>query len=153
MTFDPAYLSAREEKPKFHVPVLAVADGVEERLPDFIPVLGMNLLKRVGPYDILVISEQAAIGRIDVHPPALQVDQDDQVGGVLRDQAETLFGFPKIFRHLGGELERAAARQGQGVEYAEKEQTREQSCDQYDCRYEPVDAVYDGVFRCIEMNL
>jgi len=58
MALDPAYLSAREEKPKLHVPVVTVADGIEERLPDLIPVLGMDLLKRIGPYDILAVSEQ-----------------------------------------------------------------------------------------------
>jgi len=71
----------------------------------------MNPLKRVGPYDILAVSEQAAIGGVHVNPPALEIDQDDQVGGVLRDQAETLFGFPQIFRHLSGEREGGGLRE------------------------------------------
>src|SRR5258706_214481 len=87
MALDPAYVPAREDKSKLHVPVLTVVDGIEERLPDLIPVLGMNLLKRVGPYDILPVSEQTAVGRVDVNPPTLQIDQDDQIGGILRDQA------------------------------------------------------------------
>src|SRR5258708_4285140 len=147
MALDPAYLSAREEKPKLHVPVLAVAGGVEERLPDLILVLGMNLPKRVAPYDILAVSEQAAIGGVHVNPPALQVDQDNQVGGVLRNQAETLFGFGQIFRHLSGELERAAARGGQGIKDAEKEQTREHTAGQYPRGPEAVEATDDCVFR------
>src|SRR5712671_8183910 len=121
MALDPAYLSARKQKPKLHVPVLAVLDGVEERLLDPLLVVGMNLPKPIGPHEIPVASEQPVIGGVDVNPPALQIDQDDQVGSVLRDQAETLFGFAQIFRHLRGELERAAARGGEGIKYAEKE--------------------------------
>src|SRR5258708_19470575 len=120
MALDPAYLSAREEKPKLHVPVLAVAGGVEERLPDLILVLGMNLPKRVAPYDILAVSEQAAIGGVHVKPPALQGDQDNQVGGVPRNQAETLFGFPHIFRHLSRELEPRGAPRGTGIKNPQK---------------------------------
>src|SRR5207247_7447262 len=107
MARDPAYLSARKEKPKLNVPVLAVVDGVEERLPGLFLVLGMHVLKRIGPDEPLVVSEPASVSGVDVDPPALQVDQDDQVGRVLGDQAEAFFGFAKILRHLGGELERA----------------------------------------------
>src|SRR5712671_5847734 len=148
MTLDPAYLSAREEKPKLHVPVLAVVDGVEERLPDLVPVLGMNFLKRIGPHECLRVSEQTAVGGVHVNPLALQVDQDDQVGSVLRDQAETLFGFTQIFRHLRGELERAAARGGQGIKYAEKEKARKHPSGQYPRWPRAVEASDYCVFRC-----
>src|SRR5258708_39484219 len=100
MALDPAYLSAREEKPKLHVPVLAVAGGVEERLPDLVLVLGMNLPKRVAPYDILAVSEQAAIGGVHRNPPPLHVDHDNKVGGVLRNEEETLFRLEPRFLHL-----------------------------------------------------
>src|SRR6267143_1332502 len=98
MALDPACLSARKHKPKLHVPVLAVVDGVEERLPDLVPVLGMNFLKCIGPYESLAVSEQAAVGGVHVNPLALQIDQDDQVGSVLRDHAKAFFGFAKILR-------------------------------------------------------
>src|SRR5438093_644243 len=64
MARDPADLSAREEKPKLHVPVLAVVDGVEERLLGLFPVLGMHFLKRIGTDEPLVVSEQAAVGGV-----------------------------------------------------------------------------------------
>src|SRR5439155_8077994 len=90
MALDPAYLSVRKEKPKLHVPVLAVLDGVEERLLDLFLVLGVNFPKRIGPDEILLVSEQPAVGGIHVNPLALRVDQDDQVGSTLGDQAEAL---------------------------------------------------------------
>src|SRR5258708_2940632 len=99
MALDPAYLSAREEKPNLHVPVLTVADGIEERLLDLFLVLGMNPPKRIGPYEILAVSEQPAVGGIHVNPLALRVDQEDQVGSALGDHAEAFFGFAQIFRH------------------------------------------------------
>src|SRR6266581_6882947 len=112
MALDPTYLSARKEKPELHIPVLAVADRVEKRLLDLLLVLGMNLPKRIGPDDILLVSEQPAVGGVRVNPPALRVDQKDQIGGTLGDQAEALFGFAKVLRHLGGEREGAAAGRG-----------------------------------------
>src|SRR5712664_744931 len=152
MALDPAYLSARKDKPKLHVPVLAVVDGVEERLPDLIPVLGMNLLKCLGPYELLALSEQPAVGGVDVNPPALEVDQDDQIGSVLRDHAEAFFGFAKIFRHLRGEVQRAAARGGQRVEDSEKEQAREQTAGQEHRGEQPVEAPYRRVLGDAEID-
>jgi hypothetical protein len=49
VALDPAHLSARKEKTELHVPVLAVADRVGERLLDPFLVLGVNLMKRIGP--------------------------------------------------------------------------------------------------------
>src|SRR5207249_10970503 len=126
---DPAYLSARKEKPELHVPVPAVVDRVEECLLNVFLVLGVNLSKRIAPHEILLVSEQAPVGGIRVNPPALRVDQDDQVGGTLRDQTETLFGLAKVLRHLRGELEGAAARGGQGMEDSRQQQSSKQSRD------------------------
>src|SRR5437899_13025493 len=75
MTLDPAHLAAREEKAKLHVPVLAVADRVEECLLNVFLVLGVNLLERFGPHQIFVATEQAAVGGVRVNPPALRIDQ------------------------------------------------------------------------------
>jgi len=124
IALDPTYLSVRKQKPKLHVPILAVVDGVKECLPGLFLVLGMHFLKRIGPDEPLVVTEQAAVGGVDVNPPALQVDQDDQVGGILGDQAEAFFGFAQILRHLRGELEGATTRQRQGIKHGEKEQAR-----------------------------
>src|SRR6267378_4562768 len=112
MALDPAYLFVREQKPKLHVPVLAVVDGVEERPLDLLLVLGMNLSKRTGPYEISFVSEQPRVGGVHVNPPALQVDQDNQVGRALGDQTEAFFGFAKVFGHLRGEREGTAAGRG-----------------------------------------
>ena len=86
-------------------------DGVEERPLDLLLVLGMNLLERIGPDEILLVSEQPAVGGVRVNPPALRVDQKDQIGGALGDQAEALFGFAEVLRHLGGERQGAIAGQ------------------------------------------
>jgi len=64
----------------------------------------MDLLKRIGPYDILAVSEQTAVGRVERKPPTLQIDQDDQIGSILRDQAERASVSRRFFRHLRGEL-------------------------------------------------
>src|SRR5260221_13836179 len=94
----------------------------------------------MGPDEPFVVSEKGAVGGVDVNPPALRVDQDDQVGGVLGDHAEAFFGFAQILRHLRGELEGAIARRGQGTKYAEKEQAREQTTSQHPCGPEAVEA-------------
>jgi len=62
MARDPTYLSARKQKPKLHVPGLAVVDGVKECLPGLLLVLGMHFLKRIGADEPLVVSEQTTVG-------------------------------------------------------------------------------------------
>jgi len=153
MALDPAYLSVRKEKPKFHVPVLAVLDGIEERLLDLFLVLGMNLPKRIGPDEIRFVSEQPAVGGIHVNPPALRVDQDDQVGGALGDQAEAFFGFAEVLRHLGGEREGAATRGGQGIKHGEKEKAREHAAREQHRRIESVQVIDERSSRGAKLDL
>ena len=88
-----------------HAVFQRLADAVFEGLPQVrqhtFPVVGMNLLQGAGGFEFLRrVAEQSLIGGAVVKRLAARIDNGNQVGDVLGDQAETLLAPAQLFGAL-----------------------------------------------------